>query len=291
MTSIHKQHSAAISIEFKVLYKMALVAMQRPKLQQSHTIPTPSHAPSLTLDTSQYKALSIPNRHLPHCPTGPSPSSQRRASTPATPPSSPPSKHSTCQMFSLLNPAHTCLQVSNNPPVYSITASTLATAIDCLATQQFPDPKQVFPWLHGLHPDNEVQLAFFFARRKSLRNAPRCFRGIAIVKVGELTKSRLKGALDVEELLSRQVGEGSAFLDIDPRDGFSVRNFHIQAVKMARLSDIVVYGDDDSTQEATLSVAKRIAIAQRDWLEKCPSREADAQTFKAFVVSSKYQRR
>lgn len=91
----------------------------------------------------------------------------------------------------------------------------------------------------------------------------------------------------MEELLSPQIGEGSAFLDIDPRDGFSVRNFHIQAVKMARVSDIVVYGDDDTTQEDTLSVAKRIAIAQRDWLEKCPSRERDAPSFNAFVVSSK----
>lgn len=134
-------------------------------------------------------------------------------------------------------------------------------------------------------------MAFFFARRKSLRNAPRCFRGIAIVKVGDFTKSRLKGALDLEELLSPQVGEGSAFLDIDPRDGFSVRNFHIQAVKMARLSDIVVYGDDETTPEDTLSVAKRIAIAQRDWLEKCPSMERDAPTFNTFVISSKYRRR
>lgn len=290
---IHTQYFAAILLlDSKYFYKMALVAMQRPKLQQSHNVPPPSHAPSsLTLDTSKYKAPPIPNKHLPYCPTGPSPSSQHHVSPPATPPSSPPSKHSTCQMFSLLNPAHTHLQVSNDPPVYSITASTLATAIDCLATQQFPDPKQVFPWLHGLHPDNQVQLAFFFARRKSLRNAPRCFRGIAIVKAGDFTKSRLKGALDLEELLSPQVGEASAFLDIDPRDGFSVRNFHIQAVKMARLSDIVVYGDDETSQEDTLNVAKRIAIAQRDWLEKCPSRERDAPTFNTFVVSSKYRRR
>lgn len=93
----------------------------------------------------------------------------------------------------------------------------------------------------------------------------------------------------MEELLSPPVGEGSVFLDIDPRDGFSVRNFHIQAVKMARLSDIVVYGDDDTTQEDILSVAKRIAIAQRDWLEKGSSREREAPTFNTFVVSSKYQ--
>ncbi len=258
-----------------------MVAMQQTSLRQPH--PSSSHAPSLTLDTSKFKSPPIPNKHLPHCPTGPAPSSQRRV--PTTPPGSPPSKHSGCQMFSLLNPATTHTKVSDSPPVYSITASTLAKALDCLATQHFPDPKQVFPWLHGLHPENRIQLAYFFPRRKSL-NAPRCFRGLTIVKVGDLSKSRLKGALDVEELLSPQAEEDSAFVDIDPRDGFSVRNFHIQAAKMARVSDIVVYGDDESTPESILSVAKRIAVAQMAWTEKSSPKEREASDFNTFVVSS-----
>lgn len=94
--------------------------------------------------------------------------------------------------------------------------------------------------------------------------------------------------MDVDELLSPSVGENSAFLEIDPKDGFSVRNFHIQAAKMARVSDIVVYGDEESTQGELHSVAKRIATAQRTWREQSPPKERDGPTFNTFVVSSEY---
>ena len=261
---------------------MATIAIQHTSLRQSHT-PSP-HAPSLTLDTSKFKSAPIPNKHIPYCSPGPAPSSQQR--TPATPPASPPSKNSSLQTFSLLYPANTYPRVVEFPPVYSISASTLAAALDCLATQLFPDPRQVFPWLHGLHPSNQVQLAFFLARRKALRNTPKCFRGITIVKVGDLTSSKLKGALNVEELLSPQIGEKSTFLEIDPKDGFSVRNFHIQAAKLARVSDIVVYGDDESTKSNIYGVAKRISIAQTVWADQISPKERDAPTFNTFVVSS-----
>lgn len=264
--------------------KMATVAIQQTPLRQSHT--PPPHAPSLSLDTSKFKSAPIPNKHLPYCSPGPVPSSSQL--TPATPPASPPSKHSSFQTFSLLYPANTHPRVHEFPPVYSITASTLAASLDCLATQPFPDPKQVFPWLHGLHPNNQVQLAFFIARRKALRNTPRCFRGITIVKVGDLTKSKLKGAVGVDELLTPPVRENSAFLEIDPKDGFSVRNFHIQAAKMARVSDIVVYRDEESTPGQIHSVAKRIATAQRVWMEHSSPKERDAPMFNTFVISSEY---
>lgn len=264
--------------------KMATVAIQQPPLRQSRT--PPPHAPSLSLDTSKFKSAPIPNKHLPYCSPGPVPNSPQR--TPATPPASPPSKHSSFQTFSLLYPANTHPRVRDFPPVYSITASTLAASLDCLATQPFPDPKQVFPWLHGLHPNNQVQLAFFTARRKALRNTPRCFRGITIVKVGDLTKSKLKGTVDVNELLSPPVGENSTFLEIDPKDGFSVRNFHIQAAKMGRVSDVVLYGDEESTQSEIHSVARRIATAQRAWLEQSSPKERDGPMFNTFVVSSEY---
>lgn len=109
-----------------------------------------------------------------------------------------------------------------------------------------------------------------------------------MVKVGDLTKSKLKGAVAVDELLSPLVGENSTFLEIDPKDGFSVRNFHIQAAKMARVSDIVVYGDDESTPGEIHSVAKRIAVAQRAWLEQSSPKERDGRMFNTFVVSSKH---
>lgn len=109
-----------------------------------------------------------------------------------------------------------------------------------------------------------------------------------MVKVGDRAKSKLKGAVDVDELLSPPVGENGAFLEIDPKDGFSVRNFHIQAAKMARVSDIVVYGDEESTQGEIHSVAKRIATAQRTWSEQSSPKERDGPMFNTFVVSSEY---
>ena len=260
---------------------MAAVAIQQPPLQQSHT--PPPHAPPLSLNTSKLKTAPIPNKHLPYCSPGPIPSPQ--SCIPATPPASPPSKHASFQTFSLLYPPETYPRIIDMPPVYVISASTLSAALDCLATQLFPDPKQVFPWLHGLHPSNQVQLAFFIARRKALRSTPRCFRGITIVKVGNQTKSRLRGALDVEELLSPQAQNDGIFLDIDPKEGFSVRNFHIQTAKMARVSDIVVYGDDESPQSEVHNAAKRISQAQRAWAEKLPSRDRDAPLFNTFVLS------
>lgn len=109
------------------------------------------------------------------------------------------------------------------------------------------------------------------------------------MKIGDPRKSKLKGAVQVDELLSLPVRESSGFLEIDPKDGFSVRNFHIQAAKMARVSDIVVYGDEESTQGEIHSVAKRIAIAQKAWLEQSSPKERDGPMFNTFVVSSEYR--
>lgn len=106
------------------------------------------------------------------------------------------------------------------------------------------------------------------------------------MKIGDLSKSKLKGAVGADELLSPLGRENSIFLEIDPKDGFSVRNFHIQAAKMARVSDIVVYGDEESTLGEIHGVAKRIATAQRAWLEQTSPKERDAPMFNTFVVSS-----
>ena len=138
-----------------------------------------------------------------------------------------------------------------------------------------------------------MQLAFFAARRRTQRNAPKCFRGITIVKAGgDLSKARLKGAISPEEILDLNKGNDSEFLEVDPRDGFSVRNFQIQTSKMAMLSDIVVYGgtDADEEAEAVHSLAKRIAIAQNTWREKCRHDEdGDTPTYNTFVLSSMCQ--
>jgi len=188
---------------------------------------------------------------------------------------------------SLLHPAEHLPKAASDPTVYEIDAATFVAALDHMATQPLPDPKQVFPWLHGLHAENQIQLAFFVARRKALRRIPRCIRGITVVKAGgDLTCSKLKGAISPDEILSPQTqAESSAFLEIDPKDGFSVRNFQIQACKMATCSDIVVYGDASTPKAEVLKTATRIAKAQRAWMQRQESNDEDAQPFSTFVVT------
>lgn len=252
-------------------------------VQQSTT--SAPHTPALSLDTATLNSIPLPNKHLPFCSPGPSPASQIR--TPATPPASPPSKHLNLQTFSILHPAENHSRVFENPPIYSIDASTLAAALEHLAAQPLPDPKQVFPWLHGLHPDNQLQLAFFIARRKVLRKTPKCIRGITIIKFdGDLNRSRLKGAIAPEELLSPGNSQSHAFLDVDPRDGFSVRNFQIQVAKMAMVSDIVIYGEEASTMEDVHNLAKRVAEARKSFGSKADPSGQATPMFGTFVVSS-----
>lgn len=147
-----------------------------------------------------------------------------------------------------------------------ISAQRLAQALEHISTQPLPYPEQVFPWLHGLHAENQIQLAFFVSRRKSIRKVPKCIRGITIVKTGgNLSSSKLKGAIAPEELLQCKgmTDDSSSFIECDPRDGFSVRNFQIQACKMAMVSDIIIYGDEKTHPYDTIALAKKISRAQR----------------------------
>jgi dual specificity MAP kinase phosphatase len=150
--------------------------------------------------------------------------------------------------------------------VWMISAQRLAQALEHISTQPLPYPEQVFPWLHGLHAENQIQLAFFVSRRKSIRKVPKCIRGITIVKTGSnLSSSKLKGAIAPGELLQSKgvANDSGSFIECDPRDGFSVRNFQIQACKMAMVSDIVVYGDEKTHPYDTIALAKKISRAQR----------------------------
>ena len=262
---------------------MATALVQQPV---SGTSLTPPLSPTLDLEINRPTSAPVPNKHLPFCPSGPAPGVSQQ--TP-TPPASPPSQHSSLQSFSLLHPADKYPKLAEAPPIYSINASELAVAINELAGQLAPDPKLVFPWLHGLHAENQVQLAFFIARRKALRNTPKCFRGITIVKVGgDLSRSKLKGAISEEEVLDSRLGANASFLDVDPKDGFSVRNFQIQATKMATVSDIIVYGDDKAREEEIFDLAERLSFAQNTWHVKKTNGDDDTPVFNTFVLSSEF---
>jgi dual specificity MAP kinase phosphatase len=169
--------------------------------------------------------------------------------------------------------------------LYKVDTDDVAAALDHLARQPMPDPAQVFPWLHGLHPGNGIQQAFFMARKRALRKTPPCLRGITLVKAdGELNVARLKGAIAPHEFLQRG-GPVAEFLDVDPKDGFSVRNFQIQAAKSAMTSDIIIYGDDDV---AVRKLGWDVAAAQQRWRDKHEAQRHHLPWYNTFVCVSPF---
>lgn len=254
---------------------MAAVVARAPSMPARSSTPPPH----LTLNTSSRGApAAVPNKHIPVCSPGPVPDRGL-----VTPPASPPTRDTAIDSSSITFPPtkYGC-EYSDDPPLFTINAQHLAEALDHMATQPLPLPDQVFPWLHGLHADNQIQLAFFTNRRKSVRKVPRCIRGLTIVKTGgNLTCSKLKGAIAPEELLAP--GDVN-FIECDPRDGFSVRNFQIQACKMAMVSDIIVYGDTRTSPSETIALAKRLSKAQRQYETKNGFARC---TFNTFMLSGK----
>ncbi|KAJ4368275.1 tyrosine/serine/threonine protein phosphatase pps1 [Neocucurbitaria cava] len=219
---------------------------------------SPTPPPHLSLNTSSRGTpTAIPNKHIPVCSPG---------GLPATPPASPPRQDSLIETSSITYPPDTyCSAYSDDPPVYTITADRMAEALEHIATQPLPNPEQVFPWMHGLHAENQIQLAFFSSRRRSVRKVPRCIRSITIVKTGgNLSASKLKGAIAPEEILD-STSDDPTFIECDPKDGFSVRNFQIQACKLAMVSDIIVYGDHKAHPNETIALAHKISKAQRQY--------------------------
>jgi dual specificity MAP kinase phosphatase len=221
--------------------------------------------PHLTLNTSSRGTpAAVPNKHIPVCSPGPVPYRGLE-----TPPASPPTKDSAIETSSITYPpSRYCTEFSDDPPIYTINAQRTAQALEHLAAQPLPNPEHVFPWMHGLHADNHIQLAFFTNRRKSVRRVPKCIRSITLVKTGgDLSRSKLKGAIAPDELLP-PTSAGNTFMECDPKDGFSVRNFQIQACKLATVSDIIVYGDERTSLSETIALAQRVSKAQRKYETK-----------------------
>ena len=267
---------------------MAALVIRQPIPRQSLTPPPQIEAEDAR--SNRPGSAPIPNKHIPYCPPGPVPIYHTQRGL-ATPPNSPPSKNFSLQTSTFLQPLQKFPRLSNDPPVYSMDASDLVATIEHVAAQTLPDPKLLFPWLHGLNIDNQMQLAFFSVRRKVQRNTPKCFRGLIIVKAGgDLSNARIKSAISADEILD--IGSGSAsdaqFIDMDPREGFSIRNFHIQMTKMAVMSDIVIYRDETATDDDVLELAKAFSIAQDTW--RVASRGVENENspqYHTFVLSSK----
>ncbi|CAG8084849.1 unnamed protein product [Penicillium salamii] len=251
---------------------MATVLVQQQALH--HSTPPPSPIPSAL--TVNRRSSPIPNKHIPICPTGPSPPSPSLQSIIA------PNDGTS----SLLSPPDESMRIGRptSPAVYAIDGVRLAAAIAHAASQPLPDANLMFPWLHGLHQDNHLQLGFFSSRKRHARRTPKCWRGITVVKLGgDLSKARIKGAVAVNEVLA----PSSRFLLADPPEGFSVRNFQIQTAKLAAMSDIVIYAEDDGCQKELVDLANQFAMAQQAWrLKMDPLQERP--TYNTFILADQF---
>ncbi|OAA44359.1 Dual specificity phosphatase, subgroup, catalytic domain protein [Metarhizium rileyi] len=240
---------------------MATIALPRP---------IPPHSASSDLDTpitpphsleevnrqvqSQHCPVSLSNRHIPICHPGPS-----KTDDADTPPASPKGVAVTLSQQSLLFPPSKYVKLNvDNLCVFELDASQVIQAVDFTSRQPLPTPEVMFPWLHGLHPKNHLQQAFFMGRKRTPRRTPTCNRGILLVKAnGDLSTARLKGAVAPDEFM--QPGSYPKFIEADPREGFSVRNFQIQTAKAAIVSDVIVYGENPVENR---KVAREVAAAQ-----------------------------
>lgn len=101
---------------------------------------------------------------------------------------------------------------------------------------------------------------------------------------GDLSCARLKGALAPDEIL-QQTASGATFRDVDPKEGFSVRNFQIQAAKSASLSDILVYGSDDTEVQ---SLARDVAAAQHAWRQMHEEKGLELPRYNTFACTSPF---
>jgi dual specificity MAP kinase phosphatase len=106
---------------------------------------------------------------------------------------------------------------------------------------------------------------------------------------GDLSRARLKGAVAPDEILSLCDNNDKGFLDCDPKEGFSVRNFAIQTAKMAQVSDIVIYGDDSTDQRIIKSVAERTASVQRKWRKHLEACGQCPETYHTFVLTNSFE--
>lgn len=262
---------------------MATIALPRPLPPHRSSSAITSLSSTLTIDTLNDQSdpcpPAVPNKHIPICPPGPVPQQE-----PTTPPPSP-GKERIPQQSLLYPPTAYHRLDSGCLSIYEIGAAHVAEALEYLSTQPLPEPAHVFPWLHGLHPLNHLQQSFFTARSRALRKTPCCLRGITLVKAdGDLSVCRLKGAVVPQEFL--HTASTPEFQDVDPKEGFSVRNFQIQTAKSAMTSDIIVYGDD---LQASRKLAWDIAAAQQKWRDRHEVQGQHIPIYNTFVCLDPFQ--
>lgn len=190
-----------------------------------------------------------------------------------TPPVSPPTASESLQTRnSLLYPPDGHHELA--PNIRALSAADLDLALKTCSRGSLPESSTVFPWLHGIHPQNSDQREFFRLPRDTKCSVPTTYRGITIVNAREgsdIDLGRLANSVESRTFLSGEHSRsGSIFMTGDPVWGVGLRNFHIQCAKIATLSDIVIY-DPACTGSATkesLALAGRLVAAQKHFREQ-----------------------
>lgn len=157
-------------------------------------------------------------------------------------------------------------------PIYRISSDQYASLYQQYITTPLPNASQLFPWLHGVDGHSYQQNLYFGVRRC----LPPRYRGLMVVHsqqqqedhevdmdgaigdendsgIFQVRRSRLlRDAISVKELV-----DSSTDTFYDYKDStVNLRNFQIQALRFASISDLVVYGRD------ALETAKSLAKAQ-----------------------------
>ncbi|CAN6595149.1 hypothetical protein TRVA0_001S00672 [Trichomonascus vanleenenianus] len=198
----------------------------------SHNVHTSSEAIKVKDKLDSFNDDEILSRPASTTPPA-SPPLQNDVGHPATlpfrkslPPSPPPS-------YSPVPPGSRCplqceenvecwIDLGHKARVGVITASVLAAAVDTHYSSPLPDVDEIFPWLHGLHPKNDMQIWFFSPEFDSFEsqndrvavtvsdpsrvtNVPGKARGLLVVKVGDENNEcgTLVGSVRPSEILWR----------------------------------------------------------------------------------------
>ncbi|ODV91529.1 hypothetical protein CANCADRAFT_94 [Tortispora caseinolytica NRRL Y-17796] len=171
--------------------------------------------------------------------------------------------------------------------IYGITAEQIMSVLDTRNDSAMPPSSVMFPWLHGLCPDNTIQMSLLDPQAVHAGNPPKV-RSILLVRANikarnwsmsstnsrsslmsmdspqsqnsessSTTASRtfppglLRGAIDPQDILPADASE-PGFAQCKQAPGLNLRSFSSQVRKLALISDIVIYApvpasEDDRT--------------------------------------------
>ncbi|KAL3963718.1 hypothetical protein ACCO45_000722 [Purpureocillium lilacinum] len=176
------------------------------------------------------------------------------------PPASPTSADD-YQQSSLLYPPEGYKRVeSGQLSIYELDADQVVLALDYSARQPMP------PSSLTTLPEKDTILP------------QKCYTGQSRWR---LVGRASQGAIAADEFMRQRPCPD--FIDPDPVDGFSVRNFQIQPAKVALTSDIVVYDDDIAKARA---LAWDIAAARSRWRQIHASESKGLAEYNTFVCTS-----